>query len=638
MKDNSKSYQSAREKSASASTPEVYLFGPYQLDTRERVLLSGGQTVPLSPKAVETLIVLVRRHGRLVTKEELLQTVWPDTFIEEGILAQNILTLRKALQNPDWIETVPRRGYRFSAPVSLPEATQLDITPASPEPSAPGRSLRGWALGAAVVAALMVAGFFAFPAVRTRWGPHDVPVRSLAVLPFQSIPKEPSYLGLGLADVLINRLGMLHQLAVRPTSAVRKFAEGAIADPLAAGRELGVDAVLEGNIQRDGDRVRVTVHLLRVTDGASLWTAKFDQRDDSMFALEDSIAGEVANGLALDLTPSERQRLVKRYTENAEAWQAYLRGRYLWNRRTPETHQKAIEEFEQAERIDPRYALAYAGLADAYALLGSNPNRVLPRAQAMEKARAASLQALQIDGDLAEAHTALAFILMHYDWKLDDAEREYRRALSLNPSYPTAHQWHAVNLLVTGHGEDAVEELKTAQTLDPTSLVVMADMAEFYVFTSQLAESEAEGRLALNLDPSFSMARCWLSWALTGQRRFEEAAAILGPEPAGIDPERLSALAYLDAAAGRQAKARERVAALVSLAQNDYGLASLVAASYASLGDVKAMIPWLERALEERSGALLFLNVHPEFSRVRDDPQFREFVTRAGLPTSLAKK
>jgi DNA-binding winged helix-turn-helix (wHTH) protein/TolB-like protein/Tfp pilus assembly protein PilF len=638
MKDNSKSYQSAREKPASASTTEVYLFGPYQLDTRERVLLSGGQTVPLSPKAIETLIVLVRRHGRLVTKAELLQAVWPDTFIEEGILAQNILTLRKTLQNPDWIETIPRRGYRFSAPVSLPETTRPEITLASPETSARGTRLRGWVLGAAVVAALMVAGFFALPAARARWGPRDVPARSLAVLPFQSIPKEPSYLGLGLADVLINRLGMLHQIAVRPTSAVRKFAEGAIADPLAAGRELGVDAVLEGNIQRDGDRVRVTVHLLRVTDGASLWSAKFDQRNDSLFALEDSIAGEVANGLALDLTPSERQRLVKRYTQNAEAWRAYLRGRYLWNRRTPETHQKAIEEFEQAKRIDPSYALAYAGLADAYALLGSNPNRVLPRVQAMEKARTAALQALELDGDLAEAHTALAFILMHYDWKLEDAEREYLRALSLNPSYPTAHQWHAVNLLVTGHGDDAVEELKAAQALDPTSLIVMADMAELYVFTGQLAESEAEGRRALNLDPSFSMVRYWLSWALTGQRRFEEAAAIMGPDPAGDDPARLSVLAYLDAAAGRPAKARERIAALVSLAQNDFGLASLVAASYASLGDVKAMIPWLDRALEERSGALLFMNVHPQFAPVRNDPQFRDFVTRAGLPTALAKK
>jgi len=644
MKDNSKSYQSEEGKPTNATTPEVYLFGQYRLDTHERILVAGGQTVPLSPKAIETLIALVRGRGRVVTKEELLQTVWPDTFIEEGVLAQNILTLRKALQNPDWIETVPRRGYRFSAPVISPDtppdpsATQSETAADIPKTSTRAASHRNWIV-AAVVLALIVAGVIAFRAARSRSVPRDVPIRSLAVLPFQSIPNEPSYLGLGLADVLINRLGSLRQITVRPTSAVRKFAEGAEVDSQAAGRELSVDAVLEGNIQRDGDRVRITVQLRRVADGASLWTAKFDQHDSGLFALEDSIAGEVANGLVLDLTASERQRLVRRYTENAEAWQAYLRGRYLWSRRTTETHQKAIEEFEQAARIDPSYALAYAGLADAYALLGSNPNRVLPRAQAMAKARAAALKALEIDGDLAEAHTALAFILMHYDWKLDDAEREYQRALNLNPSYPTAHQWRAVNLLVTGHRDDAVQELKSAQALDPASVIIMADLTELYVFTGQLTEAEAEGRRVLNLDPSSTGARCWLSWALIGQRRFDEAGAILvGTDPLGTDPVRISALAYMDAAAGREAQAREKIAVLVRLAKDDFGLASVVAAAYASLGDVKAMGPWLEQAFAERSGALLFVNVHPEFAPVRNSPQFREFVTRTGLPTTLAKR
>ena len=299
-----------------------------------------------------------------MTKEELLQAVWPDTFIEEGVLAQNILTLRKALQNPDWIETVPRRGYRFAAPVTHPdptrsETTQPSIQPEAPlhettlraatetqpdisELGAPGTSRRKWLVAGALMAALMVTGFVAFRAARKQLIPRDASIRSLAVLPFQSIPNEPSYLGLGLADVLINRLGTLHQIAVRPTSAIRKFAEGAVADPMAAGRELGVDAVLEGNIQHDGDSVRVTVHVLRVTDGATLWTAKFDQRDSSLFTLEDSIAGEVASGLMVDLTTSERQHLVRRYTENSEAWQAYLRGRYLWEpahaRSPPESH------------------------------------------------------------------------------------------------------------------------------------------------------------------------------------------------------------------------------------------------------------------------------------------------------------
>jgi TolB-like protein len=250
-------------------------------------------------------------------------------------------------------------------------------------------------------------------------------VRSLAILPFHSIDEGLPHLGLGLADVLINRLGMLSELAVRPTSAVRKYADLAAPDPLTAGRELGVDAVLEGNIQKDGDLVRVTVQLLRVSDGASLWSGKFDQHYRDLFTLEDAIGGQVANGLVLDLTAPERERLRRRYTENQEAWQAYLRGRYLWSRRAAETHSKAIAEFEEAARIDLGYALAYPGLADAYALLGSNPNQAMPRAEAMEKARAAALKSIALDADLAEAHTALAFILMHYDWKCAEAEKEY---------------------------------------------------------------------------------------------------------------------------------------------------------------------------------------------------------------------
>jgi TolB-like protein len=451
------------------------------------------------------------------------------------------------------------------------------------------------------------------------------------VLPFHSISMDSPYLGLGLADVLINRLGTLPQITVRPTSAIRKFGDAA-SDPLSAGRELGVDAVLEGNLQRDGDRVRATVRLLRMPDGASLWTGKFDQRVQDLFTLEDSIAGQVANGLVLDLTASERQRVMRRYTENAEAWQAYLRGRYLWDRRTPETHLKAIEEFEKATHIDDRYALAYAGLADAYALLGSNPNRAMPRPEAMAKARAAALKAIDLDGDLAEAHTALAFILMHYDWKWADAEQEFQRALSLNPSYATAHQWHAVNLLVTGHPNDAIQELKSALALDPASPIIMADLAEMYIYAGRLDESVAESRRVLELDPSFSLARVWLAWALSGQRRFEEAEAVLRRREPESDPSQLSALAYLYSASGRKAEARQMADRLRREAQKNFGLSDLVASAYACTGDVDAMLPWLEKAYDERSGALLFLSVHPLFDAVRQDSRFQALVARVGLP------
>jgi len=610
-------------KSSQIGESEVYEFGPYRLDALDRTLLLEGHTVALTPKALDTLIALVRNQPKVMSKEELLETVWPGTFVEEGILAQNILTLRKALRNPGWIETVPKRGYRFAANVRT-VAPAREIAPAAP----PGVSsfFRWWVPGTLLLALAAVAIL-----VATRGERPKPRIRSLAVLPFHSIDEELPHLGLGLADVLINRLGMLSELAVRPTSAVRKYSEGPAPNPATAGRELGVDAVLEGNIQRDGDRVRVTVQLLRVSDGASLWSGKFDQSYRDLFTLEDAIGGQVANGLAVDLTAPERERLRRRYTQNQEAWQAYLRGRYLWSRRTPEGYSKAIAEFEQAARIDPSYALAYAGLADAYALLSSNPNQALPRAAAMEKARAAALKAIALDGDLAEAHTALAFILMHYDWKCAEAEKEYQRAISLNPSYATAHQWRAINLLVTGHPDESVQELKSALALDPASLIIMADTVQMDIFTGRLRDAEAQGKRALNIDPSFLPARAWLSWAYTGDHRFEEAVTILGPRAELSDAIGLDALSYAYASAGRRADARAVLEKLVERARKEHGLEVMVASEYAALGDADGMTPWLEKAFSERSGALLMLRLHPKFAAVRGDARFQGFVSRVGL-------
>lgn len=613
-----------RSKSSQIEESEIYDFGPYRLDARERTLMLEGRSVPLTPKALDTLIVLIRNQPKVVSKEELLGAVWPGTFVEEGSLAQNILTLRKTLQNPEWIETVPRRGYRFAHTVTSP----VDREPVAEPTVNPGfasRLSKWWlAMAMLVIAAVVFV-------IALRWQGARPQIRSLAVLPLRAIDEEPAHLGLGLADVLINRLGTLSHLSVRPTSAIRKFADGAAPDPLAAGRELGVDAVLEGNIQRGGDRVRITIQLLRVADGASLWSGKFDQPYQDLFTLEDAIGEQVAKGLVLDLTPPERQRLLKRYTENSEAWQAYIRGRYLWSRRTTEAYRKAIDEFENAARIDPNYALAYAGLADAYALLGSNPNQELPRAEAMEKARAAALRSIALDADLAEAHTALAFILMHYDWKCADAEKEYQRALSLNPSYATAHQWRAVNLIVTGHTDDGIQELKIAQALDPASLIIMADTIEMYVFTGRLREAEALGKRAVDIDPSFTLARAWLSWTYTGQHRFAEAATILDPGPQASDAFLLNALAYAYAMEGRVADARLLLEKLVARAGREHGLEVMVAGIYASLGDADGMVPWLEKAFSERSGSLLFLRLHPQFERVTRDPRFKRFVARVGL-------
>jgi tetratricopeptide (TPR) repeat protein len=293
-----------------------------------------------------------------------------------------------------------------------------------------------------------------------------------------------------------------------------------------------------------------------------------------------------------------------------------------------------VEEFERATRIDPRYALAYAGLADAYVLLASNPNPLMSRSDAMARGRAAALKALELDGELAEAHTSLAFILVHYDWKTADAEKEFQRALVLNPSYATAYQWHAFNLLVAGHPDDAVQELTKARMLDPLSLIIGADLAEVYNYMDRSREAEAEARRVLELDPTFVQARSWLAYALVGQRRYEQAAAVLEGGPAPDDPYRLATLGYVYARAGRRAEVRQMLERLILLAKDDYGLAFNVASVYASMGDVERMLPWLEKAYDERSGALLLLNVVPQFAGIRSDPRFRAFTARAGLPTA----
>jgi DNA-binding winged helix-turn-helix (wHTH) protein/TolB-like protein len=618
MKDSLKTSERRRK-----GDSEIFQFGPYQLRAAEKALYRDGKILAITPKALETLLVLVENHGKVVGKDDLMQAVWPDAFVEEGILAQNVSTLRRTLENPDWIVTVPKRGYRFAAPVTAvrSEATTVRWR---------ALSARAIPVMGAVLVLVALAAFLGVRWERAKARAGAFTIRSLAVLPFRGISTEPSYLGLGLADMLINRLGTLPQISVRPTNAVRKFA-GASVDPVVAGRELGVDAVLDGNIQRDGDRVRVTVQLLRIPDGVSLWTAKFDQRYSDLFTVEDSMAGALADGLILDLTAAERERLMKRYTQNAEAWQAYLRGRYLWNRRTAETHQQAIDEFEQATRIDPNYALAYAGLADAYALLGSNPNGVMPRAEAMSRARAAALKAIELDNSLAEAHTPLAFILMHYDWNVKDAETEFQRAISLNPSYATARQWHAINLLVAGHPDAAIEELNKAMALDPTSLIIGTDLAEIYLNANRPVEAEAAARRVLELDPAFATAQFRLAWALQAQRRYADAAAQVPEERFGDDPERLVVLTGSQAAMGKSADARHVLDRLVREADNRHAEFQ-VAEAYASIGDVEHMLPWLEKAFAVRDGALLMLNMNQRFAPVRSDARFRAFTARVGLP------
>ena len=586
-----------------------YEFGPFRLDTVRSLLLRNGEQVSLSPKAFETLSVLVRNRGRVVRKEELIKQIWPDSYVEESNLTQNIFVLRKALgEGPNdhrYIVTIPGQGYRFVAPVR--EAAE-----AAAEVSAPRRDFER--------------GDAAEPAAR---------VPSVAVLPFRTLSGESEgdnrYLGSGLADALITRLSSVRQLAVRSTAAVLKYAD-ADRNPLAAGRDLGVDTVLDGYVQRAGERIRVTVQLVRLSDGATLWAEKFDEKFTDVFAVQDSISERVAGALTVRLTEEEQRLLTKRYTENSEAFQAYIRGRYFWNKRTVEGLKKGIEFAQQAIAIDPTYALAYVGLADSYNLLPGHGG--LPPKDFFPKAKAAALRALEIDPTLAEAYASLGFVSYRFDWDWQTSGQHFRRAVELKPNYPTAHHWYGESLAPLARFEESTAALERAQELDPLSLPINADLGQTLYFARRYEESASHLTKVLEMDGNFVRASVILGAVFTQQGLHEEAVRVLGRAVELSEGHALavSGLGHAYAAAGQADNARQQLERLRRLAAERYVSHYNLAVVHAGLGERGAALDLLERAFEHRDVWLVWLKVNPRFDALRAEPRFARLVGRVGIP------
>ncbi|HEX8068797.1 MAG TPA: winged helix-turn-helix domain-containing protein [Pyrinomonadaceae bacterium] len=580
----------------------VYEFGPFRLDAQRHILLRGDEHVALAPKVLETLLVLVRSAGRVLNKSELIAEVWPDTFVEESNLAQHIFVLRKVLGEEKnehrFIVTVPGAGYRFVAPVKVsgatPKAAQTDETPDS-------------------------------------WPPA-----SLAVLPFKTIPAAAGdeVLGLGLADALIMKLSGLRLVKVRPTTAVLRYA-GPGHEPLAAGRELGVDALLDGYYQRYGEQLRVSVQIIRVRDGVTLWAAKFDESFTNFFAIQDSVSEHVVRELELELSGAERRHLRKNYTDSPEAFRAYIKGRYFWNRRTPEGLRKGLEYCQQAVALDPTYAAAYVGLADTYNLLGAQ-HSVMPPGEAFPKARAAAERALEIDPALAEAYASLAFVAYCFDWDWNAAESNFRKAVELRPNYATAHHWYGEFLSAAGRFAEAVAALRRALALDPLSLAVSTDLGATFYYARDYARAAEELRKALEVDAGFVRAHLILGAVHEQQGQHAEAAASLrtAAELSGRDPVVLSSLAHALAVAGQPRAARALLKELRQLAERRYVPPYGVALVHAGLGERAQVYRWLEEALTLRDINLLWLGVNPRFDRRRADAEFKELLRRVGLPSA----
>src|SRR5581483_2748265 len=453
---------------------------------------------------------------------------------------------------------------------------------------------------------------------RTGLAPSPQPVRRatprhIAVLPFRPLSRagRDEYLELGMADALITKLSDISQVVVRPTSSVRRYTD-LDQDPITAGTELGVESVLEGSIQKLGDRIRVTARLVNVEDGRALWAGKFDEEFTDIFAVEDSISEKVAAALALKLTGEERARLMKRYTENTEAYHLYLKGRFYWNKRAFEGMEKSIECFQQAIALDPRYALAYAGLADSYAKLGDVGVTAIPPKEAFARARVAAGRATEIDSTLAEAHTSLAHLNMHtYAWA--EAEKEFRLALELSPNYATAHHWYAYFLIFNGRPDEALVEITRALELDPLSLPIQADIGELLYFARRYDQAVGQLRKALDLDPHFLQARMVLARAWVQKEMYEEALAELHRARAisADNTEALASLGHASAVSGRRDEALRVLDELNELSAQTYVSPYDLAVIHTSLGERDRAFTCLDRACEEQAAGMIYLTVDP---------------------------
>ncbi|HEY8181087.1 MAG TPA: protein kinase [Thermoanaerobaculia bacterium] len=459
-----------------------------------------------------------------------------------------------------------------------------------------------------------------------------VPLRTLAVLPFKPMSPDARdpYLELGIADTLITKLSSTGQIIVRPTSAVRKYME-IDQDPVAAGRELKADTVLDGSIQRLADRIRVTVRLVRVSDSRPLWAGQYDDKFTDLFALEDSMTQKVAAALALKLSNEQQQRSAKHYTDDSEAYDLYLRGRYYLTKSTLDDTRKGIEYFKLAIDKDPRYALAYSGLADGYILLGqpfiasgARPKDILPRA------KAAAIKALEIDDSLGQAHFSLGHAMELYDWDWAGAEREFKRAIELTPQYPWAHFWYAEYLRAMGRLEDSLAETTRGKQLDPLDPWIDSELGYHFMVARQYDRAIAEFQKAIAANPSFGAAYGGLGWCYEKKKMYPEAIAAMEKEPtlSGGNDSALSSLGHVYAVSGRRSEAQKILSDLQKRSKRVYVSPCLIAYMHLGLGDADQAIAWLEKGYEERDPWMIWLKSAPQWDDLRSDKRFQDLLRR----------
>lgn len=629
----------------------IFEFGDFILAPKERLLLRSGDPVPLTPKAFDMLVVLVRRSGHLVSKDDLLREVWPDTFVEEVNLAVNISALRKALDGGrngnGMIQTVPTRGYRFVAPVMArdaalapvfrdnPAGKALDRAPDSQLAAPVGPIWRRSAAmgrgGALLIAALVCVLIGATVLWRTMPDNTNVQFSSVAVLPFDSDEPGNSYLADGLTEAAINSLVQLRSLRVAPRTSAFHY-KGLRVKPKDAGRELGVAAVVTANVSLRDDRLRIQVDLVDVARDSQVWGALYQGDASELIHLQTRILQDLSRELKVPLSDQETRQLVRRVTDNADAYRAYLQGRYDWNQRSEGGLKRAIEHFQRTIEIDPRFAAAYSGLADSYATLGYLS--YLSPGEAFPAARRHATKALELDTSLAEPHASLGFVKLYFDWDWPGAEAEFQRAIALDPNYAATHEWYSIFLLAAGRPTDAFREIQLARQRDPLSLAINSDLGFHYYYTGQYDEAVKQLKFVLELNKDFPPARLWLGRTYQELGKFDDALA----EYQRVDerlrewPVSIAARGFVAGVAGRTDEAQIILAELEKLAGQKFVTSYGVALVHAGLGQNDAAFVWLNKAFDERSHWLVWLRLDPRWNGLRPDPRFAELVSRMRFP------
>ncbi len=629
---------------------QIYEFGPFHLDMSERVLLKDGAPVAVTPKALETLIVLVEHSGHIVEKEELMKAVWPDAFVEEGSLTRNISVLRKILNNGQeegqYIETLPRRGYRFSPSVRkltegedeivverhailriTTEEEGVETEPENKLLAKPKSLMRRHPIGLALaLIALVAAGTTLYLLAPGNTKPATP--RTLAVLSFNYFANDDEVLGHGLTDGLINRLINTGQVVVRPTSAVMKYANQN-QDAISIGKELNVELVLDGSLQHVDGILRISLQLVNVGDGATRWATTIDEKPTDIFRLQDKVVAQVMKALSIEPGETAQGRLAKTGTNNIEAYSAYLKGRILWNKRTPEALKQSLTHFNSAIEQDPLYALAYAGLADAYVLLGEYNLR--PPDETFPKAKAAAQKALDLDPRLGEAHTVIAYTLANYEWDFVASEAAFRRALELSPYNATGHQWYAEYLSLMERFDEARREIKRAQELDPLSPIVgsVAGLLEYHGRENEASIRQL--RSVIELEPNFAPAHAYLALAYEATNRTAEAVdeQLKFLQLSGLSTTGIDSLRQAHQAGGYSGYLMAVLEMMRGLESQSVRISPYdKAVVYAKLGEREQALDWLEKAYDERMRYVAYLNVTPFFDCLRAEPRFQRLLKR----------